>query len=365
MYILGISQLFGSKSAPLNFARVPDFCCHVLASLLAVAADHCVDDISSIEKAPSSYSAFAAWRTIAEAMGWDIPDSKSPPPASVVRTLGADTDLSSTPVSPPIIRIAPFRAEHLDSLLAAVQEAGSLSAGLAGQLYGKLVFAASQLYGRFGCAKLRPFVRRQHEPSRLALNPQLKEAIAWWRFHLFEAPPRTVPVNPENRPYFVSYSDGEGDLAGVGIALFAPKIQNFTPLAGYIAVPKRIRELWARQRQRTLGYFDIQEIEAIGPLLILHNWGYLLRDALWVHYIDNAGALAALVKGSSSVTQTDLIVGDTWSRIASLSILPWFDRVDTKSNPVDGLSRGKMNGPWRLVEIQTPSLDRLFTPYAS
>ena len=185
MYILGISQLFGSKSAPLNFARVPDFCCYALASLLAVAADHCVDDILSIERAATSYSAFAAWRTIAEAMGWDIPDSKSPPPAAVVRTLGADTDLSATPVSPPVIRIAPFRAEHLDSLLAAVQEAGSLSAGLAGQLYGKLVFAASQLYGRFGCAKLRPFVRRQHEPSRLALNPQLKEAIAWWRYHLF------------------------------------------------------------------------------------------------------------------------------------------------------------------------------------
>ena len=154
-------------------------------------------------------------------------------------------------------------------------------------------------------------------------------------------------------------------LPGLGLPSFLLRTTHLRPSRGYIAVPKRVRELWAFQRQRTLGFYDIQEIEAIGPLLVLHNWGHLLRGALWVHYIDNAGALAALVKGSSPATQTDLIVGDTWSRVAALGVLPWFDRVDTKSNPVDGLSRGRMSGPWRLVEIHTPSLDKLFTPYAS
>ena len=30
------------------------------------------------------------------------------------------------------------------------------------------------------------------------------------------------------------------------------------------------------------------------------------------------------------------------------------DRVDTGSNPVDGLSRGDMKGPWRLTHIEVP-----------
>ena len=64
-----------------------------------------------------------------------------------------------------------------------------------------------------------------------------------------------------------------------------------------------------------------------------------MQNALWLHFIDNSCALGALVKGSASVMQQDHIVGATWSAIAQLNVLCWFDRVDSKSNPVDGLSR--------------------------
>ena len=99
---------------------------------------------------------------------------------------------------------------------------------------------------------------------------------------------------------------------------------------------------------------DITEIEAIGPLLILHNWPWLVRDALWIHFIDNNGALGALVKGSASVHEQDLIIGETWARIASLRSLVWFDRVDSASNPVDGLSRKDFSGSWQWSDISFP-----------
>ena len=73
-----------------------------------------------------------------------------------------------------------------------------------------------------------------------------------------------------------------------------------------------------------------------------------MRDALWLHFIDNSGALAALVRGSSSVTSGDAIVGETWSLIFELNVVPWFDRVATKANPVDGLS------PSTLVPVRIP-----------
>ena len=47
----------------------------------------------------------------------------------------------------------------------------------------------------------------------------------------------------------------------------------------------------------------------------------------------------------------DLLVGKAWEMVARRRLLPWFDRVDTKSNPVDGLSRGRMEGPWLTVEM--------------
>ena len=66
------------------------------------------------------------------------------------------------------------------------------------------------------------------------------------------------------------------------------------------------------------------------------------------------GALAALAKGSSSVMSGEVIVGCTHELAAKYGVLSWFDRVDSASNPVDKLSRGKLDGPWKLVKIRFP-----------
>ena len=102
-------------------------------------------------------------------------------------------------------------------------------------------------------------------------------------------------------------------------------------------------------------HYDIFEIEAVGPALILHNWLHLMAPgALWIHYIDNDSALATLVKGSSSVMSGECITAYTHSKVAEAGLWPWFDRVATDDNPVDKLSRGVMNGPWELLPIVFP-----------
>ena len=47
----------------------------------------------------------------------------------------------------------------------------------------------------------------------------------------------------------------------------------------------------------------------------------------------------------------DLLVGKAWEIVARRRLFPWFDRVDTKSNLVDGLSRGRMEGPWNKLDL--------------
>ena len=99
---------------------------------------------------------------------------------------------------------------------------------------------------------------------------------------------------------------------------------------------------------------DIYEIEAVGPLLVLSNWGHLMVDMLWIHFVDNEAALATLIKGSSSVLSGEVISCYTHGMVAKRSLWPWFDRCDTHSNPVDGLSRKRREGDWDLVPIQFP-----------
>ena len=175
---------------------------------------------------------------------------------------------------------------------------------------------------------------------------QLIAALTWWCSFLGECIPQSIQPFTTATRHVVSYSDGEGsESGGVGCALwFAP---NTPPKAGFIKVPHVVRRLWRIQRKQV--WRDIFELEAIGPLLILVAWGSLMEGAVWTHYIDNNAALAALVRGSSSVMSGDIIVGATWRRVAQLAICPWFDRVESSANPVGGLSRGRMSGPWNEV----------------
>ena len=65
----------------------------------------------------------------------------------------------------------------------------------------------------------------------------------------------------------VSYSDGEGEAAGVGVALSLPSGHS---RAGYLRVPDALRRTWTEQRN-LVDARDIFQIEAVGPLLVLSN----------------------------------------------------------------------------------------------
>jgi hypothetical protein len=179
------------------------------------------------------------------------------------------------------------------------------------------------------------------------LNVQLRTAIHWWIKQLRRPTFREIPLRAPSAPLVLSYSDGEGDDAGVGVAVWFPG--GGPPEAGYLQVPEALRAIWYRQRGRGMRFDDIFQVEAVGPALILHQWGRRMRGMMWLHFIDNAGAQAALVNGSSSVHEGDIITGYVWEEIAHNRIFAWFDRVASQSNPVDKLSRGQFSGPWTSI----------------
>ena len=118
-----------------------------------------------------------------------------------------------------------------------------------------------------------------------------------------------------SRPLVVPYSDGEGDTAGAGVSIcssIAPRRR-----AAFTHVPDVVRRLWAR-RAGTGVCHDIFLVEAIGPLLLLCTYLELLRGSAWVHYIDTIAAQHALVRGSSSISSGDHVVGATWESAAKL-----------------------------------------------
>ena len=120
------------------------------------------------------------------------------------------------------------------------------------------------------------------------------------------------------------------------------------------SLPEDVRQVWSRAA--TAGeHFDIFEIEAVGPVLILHNWlSYFPSKRLWLHWIDNVSAFATLVKGSSSVLSGEVITAFTHAQIARAGMWSCLDRVASVDNPVDKLSSGELKEDWDLLPIEFP-----------
>ena len=147
---MAVRQLFGSGSAPLNFSRNPAWCVHAIGRALAVLADHCVDDILFAERLASGESAFTSWRRFAVCFGWDIPDKKSPPPSQRFRTLGAMTNLSAFPKGPMLLEPADERVVKILDDLQIILHNRRLTPAFAGRLFGKMMFASSQYFMKYG-----------------------------------------------------------------------------------------------------------------------------------------------------------------------------------------------------------------------
>ena len=153
-----------------------------------------------------------------------------------------------------------------------------------------------------------------------------------------------MPTALSELPLVISYSDGEGGLAGIGAAVWR---RDGPPLALYCEVPTFLRDYW--HSSSSSRYNDIFLVEALGRLLLLLTFPKAFKGCMWLHFIDNEAAEASLVRGSSSKTHGDHVVGLTWSLIQKHGIFAYFDRVASKSNPVDGLSRRDFSGPWSRV----------------
>ena len=189
------------------------------------------------------------------------------------------------------------RVSQLTCMVKDVLESGHLHPAMAGKLWGHLGFSCTQMFGRFGRAKRRPFSRRQHEHRRIWLKHQLTSALKWWLEILSCSPPRVTPACLS------------GSEEGVGVASW-----EHNNLCVQLRVPEEVRILW--NRQKNFGRFnDIFEFAAVGPLVLLENFPDQCRGSLWLHFLDYAAALSNLVNGSSSVIQGDILIGATWSQI--------------------------------------------------
>ena len=80
-------------------------------------------------------------------------------------------------------------------------------------------------------------------------------------------------------------------------------------------------------------------LEAVAQMLALFACGSMLSGPYY-SFVDKTAAQFALVKGFTSDPAVNVLSSIFWATAAEIGAGPWFERVTSKANPADAISRG-------------------------
>ena len=112
-----------------------------------------------------------------------------------------------------------------------------------------------------------------------------------------------------------------------------PAEEEESPLYFSCSVPKEIVRLFAGGGQ------FIFFLEAVAQCLPMWVWWPKLAGS-YLSFVDNVAAQWALSKGYSKNSEANLLVSLFWAAVTEKGSDPWFERVPSKANISDAISRG-------------------------
>ena len=199
-------SVFGLVSAVYNYNRRSAAVNEILTKVFKIVAFNFYDDKYGFDREDLSAEA----HQVAIAVHWWLGarfDQKKLQRSSDPTILGVTYNLRDM-----ILEIKQDRKEELISAIDDILSSNILDPGMAGKLKGKLMFGASQLWGKVGGAFFRPLSERQYlkdrADDRLALNDALKRSLQQWKFLIREGPPRAIPLTAPKKCDVVIFTDG-------------------------------------------------------------------------------------------------------------------------------------------------------------
>ena len=228
----------------------------------------------------------------------------------------------------------------------------ALPPSAASQLHGKLQFTLSWAFGRVGRAALQPISRRAQSKRRFhsEVTPAIRRALSFLKDVVEQLPPRVISLDVAARSPVLIWSDAMWEAeamepAGGGFVIVIPEEGE-----------RRRRVLYALEQtgEAVLRQFVPDRKQYIGQLELLYAVAPYysapreLAGRQVIHFIDNTGACAALVKGYARAIDSGLIVNAFHAWNAGLRAEVFFEYVRSKANIADLPSRGALE---ELLEL--------------
>ena len=172
-----------------------------------------------------------------------------------------------------VLEIKASRREELVEEIETILAVDLLEPGQAGKLKGKLMFGASQLWGKVGRAFLRVLSERQYARvavgDRFGLDPPLRESLNQWLKLVRDGPPRTIDCCPGKKADAVLFTDGfspdfrssDSRPDRIGAVFFDRRLCS--ALQFTLPVPKKLMRCWLERKTQ------IVPVEMLAPIVAL------------------------------------------------------------------------------------------------
>ena len=360
-FFVMVGHSFGLVSAVYNYNRRSAAINEILVKLFKLVAFSFYDDKYGFEPMMTVQSA----HEVAQAVHWWLGaryDAKKLQLARDPTILGVTYNLEAL-----VLEIKESRKRDLLEEIDGYLTSGLLDPGSAGKLKGKLMFGASQLWGKVGRAFLRPISERQYArfpvKEGFLLNPALSRSLAHWRKLIESGPPRPIEFKAKKISDAVIFTDGftpgprfnDQRPSRIGAVLFDRKAAS--PVQFSEVVPLSVQQKWLPRKTQ------IVPVEMLAPILALETFRDRLYGADVILLIDSEAVEAALVKGYSSKEDLCDLISVFWDLAFQLRVRVFIDRIATDANPADWPSRGDLSigeaAGWRSVKAVWPTALRL------
>ena len=337
---------FGLASAVPNFNRYPELAISISRTLLWTVSEHYYDDADTAEPGWAQGTGQACLDELCGDTfhGFGFDELQTSHMKGENDYLGVTSDISTADEGFLTMDVSRKRRDKIKLLVQEVLDSGVLKSGIAASIYGKSRFMLSPCYGGLGNACLPPMAQRSKQKSATEITADAAESLEFISFACDALPPVRLPVLVQTSlPKVVVFVDAEGKQrrgprppsGHLGFVVYHP---YHGTVHAHAPVPASIVALLdaCKKRKTYIGQFEL--IGAITPFISLPaSWFAGHPVELW---IDNSGALTALVKDYSGLPDCARIVNTFHFAIARLGLASlWIDFVNSESNPADVPSR--------------------------